>query len=142
MVLDNGLVNLPSWSDEAPPISQRDAEGGAGCLRPPIVVSVNPFHVCVHVDAGEASVVNMGVAPLRGVWLGIGDGLEAQIDADGVIVNTREAISDIDKAFKNLSANNARARSKFLPVLQAKSTPENVGADVRKSDSRPQANQA
>lgn len=55
----------------------------------------------------------MGVLPSSLAWVVIGDGLEAQIDVDGVFTRTRRAISDVDKAFKNLAANNARARSKF-----------------------------
>lgn len=93
--------------------ARRAAEGGSGCFRPPNVITVNPYAVCVHVGAGEASVVNMGVLPSSLSWSSIGDGLEAQVDADGEIIRTRSALSDIEKAFKNLAANNARARSKF-----------------------------
>jgi hypothetical protein len=55
----------------------------------------------------------MGVLPSSLSWSSIGDGLEAQVDADGEIIRTRSVLSDIEKAFKNLAANNARARSKF-----------------------------
>ena len=90
-----------------------DAPEGDGFFRPPNVITVLPYAVCVHVDAGEASIVNMGVPIASLPWVAIGDGLEAQIDVDGVIGRTRHAVSDIDKAFRNLEANNARARSKF-----------------------------
>jgi len=98
---------------EAQPKPESDAEGGASRLRPPVVVTVNPFHVCVHVDCGEASVVHMGVQPVRAEWIPLGDGQEVRVDSDGVIFETRQALSDIEKAFRNLAANNARARSKF-----------------------------
>lgn len=106
-------VDLLDQTAEAQPKAERDAEGGSRCLRPPIVVTVNPFHVCVHVDCGEASVVNMGFQLVRANWIPLDGGVEVRVDEWGEIFEERIALTDLEKALKNLAANNARARSKF-----------------------------
>ena len=86
---------------------------GRGFFRPPNVITTFPYQACVHVGTGEASLVNMGVAPGSSGWVAIGDGLEARVDADGQVQQTREACSDEERAMKNLKSNNSRARARF-----------------------------
>ncbi len=112
------LTHLPRQVDPSGS-TLRGAEGDAGSFSSLNVITDNPFVVCVHEGTGEASIVNMGNFATPQPWFSMGDGQEVQVDENGEVVRSRNALSDDEKKARWKEQNDSRARARLRRYFKA-----------------------
>ena len=90
-----------------------DAEGGGCAFSSLNVITANPYQICLHEGAGEASLVNVRNFGPGLEWLSMGDGSEVQVSVDGEVIRSRRALSDEEKRLRNKLSNDSRARARL-----------------------------